>query len=63
MLTDTEYITRLKVIRTRLLIALNESLKLQSHYAKLLNAYDGGERMTFKNIEEWSERLVELKIL
>jgi hypothetical protein len=40
--------------------ALEESVKLQSHYAELLNAYDGGERLTFASAEEWIERLVAL---
>ena len=38
-------------------IALNESLKLQSHYAELLNMYDGGKRIGFKTIDEWIDRL------
>ena len=37
--------------------SLKESVKLQSHYANLLNMHDGGERMIFKNIDEWIERL------
>lgn len=37
--------------------ALAESLTLQSHYANLLNAYDGGKRMTFASVEEWIARL------
>ena len=37
--------------------ALEESVTLQSHYAELLNAYDGGERMQFKNADEWLKRL------
>jgi hypothetical protein len=37
--------------------ALAESLKLQSHYAELLNIYDGGGRMQFATIEAWLERL------
>lgn len=40
-------------------IALNESLKLQSHYAALLNAYDGGKRREFTSSEEWIARLRE----
>lgn len=36
--------------------ALGESVKLQSHYAALLNAHDGGKRMTFTP-ETWLERL------
>lgn len=38
--------------------ALAESVRLQSHYATLLNQYDGGERLVFKNAREWLERLV-----
>jgi len=38
-------------------VALKESLKLQSHYARLLNQYDGGERMPFDTIEDWIQRL------
>lgn len=41
--------------------ALSESIKLQSHYAKLLNGYDGGIRKTFRSSEDWIERLHELK--
>jgi hypothetical protein len=37
--------------------ALDESLKLQSHYAALLNMHDGGQRKGFANAEEWIERL------
>lgn len=40
--------------------ALEESVKLQSHYADLLNMYDNGERMKFKNAREWLERLRKL---
>jgi hypothetical protein len=39
--------------------ALRESLKLQSHYAKLLNGYDGGTRMVFEDIGTWLARLKE----
>ena len=38
-------------------IALDESLRLQSHYAKLLNQYDGGKRKSFKTIKAWISRL------
>lgn len=41
--------------------ALTESLKLQSHYAKLLNDYDGGKRMRFADNEAWMARLAELE--
>jgi hypothetical protein len=41
--------------------ALDESVKLQSHYANLLNMYDGGERMQFKTADEWMKRLEECR--
>jgi hypothetical protein len=37
--------------------ALEESVKLQSFYAKLLNQYDGGLRLKFANADEWISRL------
>jgi len=40
-------------------IALEESVKLQSHYAELLNLHDGGKRVGFKNADAWIERLRE----
>ena len=40
-------------------LALEESVGLQSHYAKLLNMYDGGERIGFENAEAWIARLRE----
>jgi hypothetical protein len=40
------------------LAALEESVKLQSHYASLLNQYDGGERMRFATAHEWIDRLI-----
>lgn len=45
-----------KEIVNKLKIALKESLNLQSHYALLLNQYDGGARMTFDS-PTWLERL------
>ena len=33
--------------------ALEESVRLQSHYAELLNMYDGGKRLTFASADEW----------
>lgn len=41
-------------------IALEESVKLQSHYAALLNMHDGGERLQFTTAEEWIEWLIEI---
>jgi hypothetical protein len=40
------------------LVALEESVKLQSHYAELLNAWDGGERLKFADAGEWIARLL-----
>lgn len=39
--------------------ALTESLKLQSHYANLLNMYDGGKRLQFEDIDAWMARLAQ----
>jgi hypothetical protein len=41
--------------------ALEESVKLQAHYAKLLNMHDGGERMIFPTVESWLARLRRLR--
>jgi hypothetical protein len=43
----------------KLLTALAESVKLQSHYAMLLNAYDGGQRIRFNDAAAWIARLRE----
>ena len=40
-----------------LMLALIASVKLQSHYAMILNGYDGGERMQFSSVAAWIERL------
>jgi hypothetical protein len=40
--------------------ALAESVGLQSHYATLLNQFDGGQRRTF-TVESWLARLAELR--
>ena len=40
--------------------ALTESVKLQSHYASLLNMHDGGQRIQFANAEAWLARLARL---
>jgi hypothetical protein len=52
-----ELFSRLGRSESELEHALAESVKLQSHYAKLLNMYDGGKRICFKNSEEWLNRL------
>ena len=43
--------------REQLELALEKSVKLQSHYAYLLNMYDGGGRMTFESGKDWMSRL------
>jgi hypothetical protein len=37
--------------------ALAESVKLQAHYAALLNMHDGGRRLIFPTVESWLARL------
>ena len=44
-------------------IALREALRLQSHYAQLLNDWDGGKRRTFYSPDEWLDRLREVGML
>ncbi len=44
-----------------LMTALEESVKLQSHYAILLNEWDGGQRITFANADKWIARLRKCK--
>lgn len=44
-----------------LLDALEKSVQLQSHYAQLLNAWDGGERLQFENGQAWLARLRSIK--
>jgi hypothetical protein len=44
----------------RVRLALEESVQLQSHYAKLLNMYDSGERRGFASADVWIERLIEI---
>ena len=56
-----EEIEQLMENREKLEEALEESVKLQSHYAGLLNMYDGGKRTQFQNIDEWIMRLEEVK--
>lgn len=41
-------------------VALAESLKLQSHYAVLLNHHDGGTRLIFPTVDAWLDRLAGL---
>ena len=43
--------------RDALRTALEQSVHFQSHYACLLNMYDGGSRMIFKDADGWLARL------
>lgn len=43
--------------RDEIEIALRNSVKLQSHYADLLNMYAGGNRLEFPSAEHWMDRL------
>lgn len=43
--------------------ALNQSVKLQSHYAVCLNETDVGHRLTFENGQAWIERLKKVGML
>jgi hypothetical protein len=45
----------------RLRSALDDSVKLQSHYAELLNMHDGGRRKCFWDGDAWLARLDEVK--
>jgi len=49
------------IVINNLGIALDESVKLQSHYASILNQYDGGQRLLFASVEQWLDRLDELR--
>jgi hypothetical protein len=40
--------------------ALKASLRLQAHYATLLNQLDNGQRMVFRDESEWLARLREV---
>jgi DNA repair exonuclease SbcCD ATPase subunit len=48
---------REKNIADTLRMALEESVKFQSHYAELLNMWDGGRRLSFANADAWIKRL------
>lgn len=41
--------------------ALEESLRIQSHYAKLLNMYNGGQRLKFDSVLNFVLRLRSLE--
>jgi hypothetical protein len=45
----------------RVFDALEQSVRLQSHYAAILNDYDGGKRDVFADGLEWMERLDAVK--
>jgi hypothetical protein len=45
------------------MLALAASVGLQSHYAGLLNMYDGGKRRQFSNPDEYIQRLVDIGLI
>ena len=51
-----------RLVTDLLSLALDESVKLQSHYARLLNLYDGGQRLQFVDSTEWLARLETIAI-
>lgn len=51
-----------KITKEQLFRSLEELVKLQSHYAELLNMHDGGERHPFKDAEEWIKRVKSRKM-
>ena len=55
--TGVEAEEKLEAENKRLKEVLNESFKLQVHYAELLNMHDGGERIVFNSIEEFEIRV------
>lgn len=46
--------------REQLELALCSSVRMQAHYATLLNMHDGGERRTFDSADAWLTRLEEV---
>jgi len=61
MIPDEEF--RLQHNYNQIIKALTESLKLQAHYAELLNMHDGGKRKIFNDVDSWLSRLVETGII
>jgi len=60
---NTEAHARLFAAGSGLVEALEESVKLQSHYAGILNDYDGGKRLQFADAQAWLDRLTALSKL
>jgi hypothetical protein len=46
-----------------LMIALEASVKMQSHYASLLNMHDGGARLLFPHATDWIARLSATRVI
>ncbi len=57
---EADHVKDLSTEHADLLYALDESVKLQSHYATLLNQYDGGQRKPFDSGAAWLDRLKEM---
>ena len=61
MIPDDGQIIAAQAAKIRMLeAALAASVKLQTHYAELLNMHDGGKRKIFRSADEWIERLARL---
>lgn len=58
---DMEVVQRARDEIVALREALDESVKLQRHYALSLNDYDGGRRIAFESRKAWMDRLRALK--
>lgn len=54
-----QIVAKLVFDRFRMSLALDEAMRLQSHYAELLNDFDGGKRVGFQSGEAWMDRLDE----
>lgn len=59
-MTEDDAATAIEAVKliVRLITALEESVRLQSHYAGILNGYDGGSRLQFADADEWIARLI-----
>lgn len=55
--TVTDENLQLRGELARLRHGLDESLKLQNHYAVLLDMHDGGKRKRYASIDDWLARL------
>lgn len=59
--TQKERADRCEAEAARLKDALEQSVRLQAHYAGLLNDWDGGQRIVFADANAWLYRLAALE--